>query len=99
MTDTTNPTPGASISLTQLFSLALQTIQAVEQVYPKDLPGNNRGKEKFESTYATVMAFAPLASVGVQVLETVLPLFINTAVGFFNKLGIFHKAADAPPAP
>lgn len=94
MNDTTT-TP--SISLTQLFSLALQTMQAVEQAYPKDLPGNNRGKEKFETVYATTMAFAPLAGVAVSVLETVLPLFINSAVGFFNKLGIFKKADTPAP--
>ena len=76
-----------TLPLTDLWRLALTTIQAVEAVYPE----SGRGKEKFDVVYSQVMAYAPLVSVSAELLDRVLPVFINGAVSLFNRIGAFKK--------
>lgn len=81
------------LTLTDFWKLTLDTIMAVEAVYPE----GGRGKEKFDVVYSQVMAFAPLVSVAASLLDAVLPLFINTTVKVFNRTGIFKTTAPATP--
>lgn len=84
MNDTATP----SLPLSEFWKLTLSTIQAVEAVYPE----SGKGREKFDVVYSQVMTYAPLVSVSAELLDRVLPIFVNNAVGLFNRLGIFKKA-------
>lgn len=78
-----------SISLRDIFSMTVGFIKAAEAAYP----AGGKGQEKLEAVTAQVMAFAPLVSLGLDLLDKLLPTFISTTVSLYNKLGVFKPSA------
>jgi hypothetical protein len=85
-----DPVAIPKVSLTDLFKTTMSIMAAVEQIFP-----SGKGKDKFDSVYGQVMAYAPLVNVALPVLEQVVPIFINSTVDLFNRIGRFKK--PAPP--
>jgi hypothetical protein len=83
-----------TLSLSQFLKLTIDTMIAVESVYPE----GGKGKDKFDAVMAQVMVFAPLANVAAGLIDAILPSFIARAVAVFNTIGKFKKTAPTPVA-
>lgn len=89
-----NP-PTTPVSLGDLISLALDTAKAVEAVYP----AGAKGADKLAAVMALINEFAPLATVGAQIVEKLVPVFISAAVAEWNRIGAFVHSLGSAQTP